>query len=313
MKSWSKTPHVSCWAVVLLVVVGAAGPLAGQENRAAARRNRGARAYPPQLADAKTEAYRTVDGVELLAYRYEPADHEPGAKAPAVLFFFGGGWRSGSPKQFEEHCKLLARHGIVGITCDYRVASRHGVKAKSCVEDAKAAVRWARTHADRLGIDPERIVAAGGSAGGHLAACTGLVPGFEEDSKVSSVPNALMLFNPAVVLSAVPGEYDVSAERLKQWAERTGVEPEQISPYHHVKRGAPPTILFHGTKDTAVPFETVELFTEKMTEMGNRCELKAYPGAAHGFFNHGRGDNAAYEKTTQQMLEFLRSLGYLDS
>ena len=61
--------------------------------------------------------------------------------------------------------------------------SRHGVTPKECVEDAKSAVRWLRQNAAKLGIDPNRIVAAGGSAGGHIAACTGLAPGLEADGE----------------------------------------------------------------------------------------------------------------------------------
>src|SRR6185503_1822467 len=120
--------------------------------------------------------------------------HKPTDKSPAIVFFFGGGWTNGSPGQFEEHCKHLGSRGLVAITADYRVASRQQVKAVSCVADAKSAIRYVRKEAARLGIDPDRIVAGGGSAGGHIAACTGTIDGFDEageDKSISSVPNAM--------------------------------------------------------------------------------------------------------------------------
>ena len=85
------------------------------------------------------------------------------------------------------------------MTADYRVASRHAAKVVDCIKDAKSAVRWIRTNAARLGIDPNRIVAGGGSAGAHIAAAAANIRDFDEpgeDRSTSSVPNALVLFNP---------------------------------------------------------------------------------------------------------------------
>src|SRR5262249_13533381 len=149
--------------------------------------------------------------------------HKPTDKRPAIVFFFGGGWTNGSPMQFEEHCKYLASRGIVAITADYRVASRHQVKAVSCVADAKSAIRFVRKEADRLGVDPNKIVASGGSAGGHIAACSGVISGFNEsseDASVSSVPNALALFNPAVVLAPAVGLPPANQEKVDSLIDR---------------------------------------------------------------------------------------------
>jgi acetyl esterase/lipase len=189
------------------------------------------------------------------------------------------------------------------------------VKAKDCVSDAKSAVRWVRSQAASLGIDPLRIAAGGGSAGGHLAASTGLVPGFEEsseDSAVSSVPNALVLFNPALVLAPLEDLPPGRAGRVATLQERFGVDPAQLSPYHHIKPHAPPTIIFHGQDDATVPYRSVELFAEKMEKEGNRCKLCGYENQGHGFFNFGRGDGSMYRKTVQAMDEFLAELGYLE-
>jgi acetyl esterase/lipase len=265
------------------------------------------------LENAQVEVYKTVDDTQLEVFIFNPPGHEPTDRSPAIVFFFGGGWRNGSPGQFAEHCKYLASRGMVAMTADYRVRSRQGVLADSCVRDAKSAVRWIRANAKRLGVDPNKIVAAGGSAGGHLAACTGVIEGFDEpgeDASIRSTPNAMALFNPAVVLAPV-GDFGKDSAKLQQMSQRTGVEPIKISPYHHVRQGLPPTIIFHGRSDTTVPYESVELFTEAMHKAGNTCELCGYDGQKHGFFNHGRGDGAMYKQTLRRLDEFLSPLGYL--
>src|SRR5262249_44966147 len=132
-----------------------------------------------------------------------------------------------------------------------------------------------------------------------------------EDKSISSVPNALALFNPAVALAAADGLSNVNREKLDSLKDRMGVEPRELSPLHHVAKGAPPTIIFHGKADSTVPFVTVELFTKAMTEAGNKCTLVGYDGQAHGFFNYGRGNNEHYEKTLKALDEFLVGLGYL--
>ncbi len=275
----------------------------------------GQRAYPPELPDAKVEIYKTVGDVKLPLYIFTPKEHRAEDRRPAVVFFFGGGWNSGSPGQFQEQCRYLASRGVVAIAADYRVASRHQVTADRCVADAKSAMRYVRTHASRLGIDPQRIAAAGGSAGGHLAACTGIVPGFDEpseDSSISSVPDALVLFNPAVVLAPVEGKPELLRHSVEALRQRMGTEPEKLSPYHHVRKGLPPCIVFHGKADTAVPYATAELFAEAMKSAGNRCELVGYDEQPHGFFNYGRGDNRHYRDTLRRMDRFLASLGWLE-
>ena len=271
----------------------------------------GTTAYPPRMEGAMTEVYKTIGDVKLNMYIFNPRNHAPTDKSPAIVFFFGGGWNSGSPKQFEPHCRYLAERGMVAMAADYRVASRHQVKAVDCVRDAKSALRWVRSHAARLGIDPNRIAAGGGSAGGHLAAAIAAIEKFDEsteDASISSVPNALVLFNPALVLAPTAG---VPLGKVPDLSERMGVEAMQLSPFHQIKAGMPPTIIFHGKADTTVPYATAELFTEAMKKAGNRCELYGYEAETHGFFNFGRGGNKAFLETLKQADRFLASLGYL--
>lgn len=265
--------------------------------------------YPPQLPGAESHVYKEVGDVKLKLWVYRPKGASAQDRRGAIVFFFGGGWRSGSPQQFEHQCKALAEQGMVAMTADYRVSTRHETKAIACVADAKSAIRWVRQNAAMLGVDPDRVAAGGGSAGGHIAACTGVVKAYDEESEdanISSSPNALVLFNPALALAPVDGRNPLTPEKTEEMPSRVGADPKLISPIHHVRPKAPPTIIFHGKADDTVPYWTAEAFTKAMIAEGNRCELKGYEDEAHGFFNYGRNGNVAFESTTKAMIGFLK-------
>jgi len=254
--------------------------------------------------------FKTIEDVELKLDIFEPEGLKATDKRPAIVFFFGGGWNKGSTQQFYPHSKYLASRGMVAISAEYRVKSRHGVTPFECVTDGKSAIRWVRANASKLGVDPERIAAGGGSAGGHVGACTGVIDGLDEpdeDSSVSSKPNALVLFNPVLV---IPWR-DVSKMTDEQKERFEGRDFTEISPYNHVSPDDPPTIIFHGEADTTVPIRTARMFVEAMEKAGNRCELVAYDGKSHGFFNYGRDGGEAFYDTVRKADEFLTSLGYL--
>lgn len=220
-------------------------------------------------------------------------------RRPAIVFFFGGGWVGGNPAQFFPQSRYLASRGMVAISAQYRTRGSHGTSPRECVADGKSAVRWMRQHADELGIDPDRIAAGGGSAGGHVAATTGVIKGMEEegeDVSISSRPNALVLFNPAT---------DIAGNQ------RWGDGALDGSPLHHVTTGDPPTIVFHGKADSTVPYRTGKAFCEAMTQAGNRCELVGFQGRPHGFFNYTRS-RVAYTNTLWHADRFLASLGFLE-
>jgi len=271
--------------------------------------------YPPNMKGAKVETYKKTPQADLKVWIFQPDKTLFKGPRPAVVFFFGGGWRSGSPAQFQQHCKHLAERGFVAMSADYRVSLRHKTSADACVEDAKSAVRWIRENAERLNIDPKRVAAAGGSAGGHLAACTGTIKGFEgkkEALALSSIPDAMVLFNPACVLAPIDGMPFLDAKKVGDMKKRMGVDPKKLSPYHHVSKGAPPTLIFHGRADVTVPYLTSEKFTEAMTAAGNECRLVGFPDMPHGFFNHGRYENRPYLKTIMEMDAFFRGLAWID-
>jgi len=277
---------------------------AGAQEKAAKKKAGGS---PPVIEGTKSETYRKVGDTDLKVWIFEPAQ-KSAKPLPAIVFFFGGGWTGGSPTQFEPQSRHLASRGMIAIVADYRVKSRQDAKPADCVSDAKACVRWVRTNAARLGIDPERIAVGGGSAGGHLAAAVATLPGLDtakDDKSVSCLPNALVLFNPATVLTTFPG-LDLKGFGAGLDKEKFGCEPTEISPLHHVKKGTPPTIIFHGKADTTVPYTTVEKFAEVMKAAGNRCDLVGYEGQPHGFFNKSK-----YAETLAAADDFLVSLGYL--
>jgi acetyl esterase len=285
---------------VIALLLGLVGLLGAAETGAS-------KTYPPQMDGATVETYKTIAGTELKLWIFSPPS-APKA-APAMVFFFGGGWNSGTPQQFEAQCRHFASRGMVAIAADYRVKSRHDVKPVQCIADARSAVRWVRAHAARLSIDPQRIASAGGSAGGHLAAATAFISDFDEtndDKSVSAVPNALVLFNPGLVMAPLEG-LNLAGFGTGLTEERIGGKPEQISPAHHVGKNAPPTIIFHGRADTTIPYASVEAFTKVMTTAGARCELVGFDGQKHGFFNQEphKGQTLAAADA------FLVSLGWL--
>ncbi|MDW7691207.1 alpha/beta hydrolase [Flammeovirgaceae bacterium SG7u.111] len=247
--------------------------------------------------------YKEIDSVKLdLTFRY-PADFNKSKKYPTIVFFFGGGWNGGTVKQFEPHAEYFASRGMITVLADYRVKSRHKTTPYESVADAKSAIRFLRKHAKALNVNPKKIVASGGSAGGHLAAACGNCPGLDEpgeDLKISSKANALVLFNPV---------FDNGPEGFQN--ERMGERWEEISPAHNIKKGVPPTIVFLGTKDHLIPVSIAENYYAKMEAAGGRCELFLYEGEGHGFFNKQKKEGVYFNKTVRETDLFLISLKYL--
>lgn len=262
-------------------------------------------AYPPDFKDARCEVYRHASDTDLKIWIFGESDLEE--PKPAIVFFFGGGWNSGSPAQFEKQARHFAKRGMLAMVADYRVKSRNQTKAIDCVEDGKAAVAWIRENAKRLGVEPTRIAAAGGSAGGHVAATTGTLSGFGSDER----PNAMILFNPGLTFAELngwkPKGFGVStnAAAVKN---RLGVETaEELSPSHHVGAHTPPTLIMHGENDTTVPLSSAQVFEKEMKKANRPCKLVIYKGAGHGFFNKG----SSYTDTLNEADQFLVDLSWI--
>ena len=245
--------------------------------------------------------YKQIDTVNLFMEVFLPPTIDKSREYPSIVFFFGGGWNQGSTEQFASHARYFSRRGMVCFLVDYRVKARQQTSPFESLRDAKSAIRYIREHANEFYVDTSKIVASGGSAGGHLAAATALIDGYNESTdklSVSCKPNALVLFNP--VIDNGPGGYGY---------ERIGDEYKDFSPLHNIKKGAPPTILFLGTNDALVPVETARYYQKVMEKVGSRCDLQIYEGVGHGFFNYNNFEY--YRKTVSQTDRFLISIGYL--
>ena len=157
---------------MLLSAVTHAALYAAQEAPGQPRRKANPRAdreaiRARQLAGADVHVFKAIGDVKLRLFAFKPRGHKQTDKRPAIVFFFGGGWNAGTPEQFFAQCTYLASRGMVAISAEYRVNSRHGVSPFECVTDGKSAVRWIRAHSADYGIDSVRIAAGGGSAGGQ--------------------------------------------------------------------------------------------------------------------------------------------------
>lgn len=245
--------------------------------------------------------YKTLDTLELKLEIIKPPGFDQKSSYPTIIFFFGGGWNSGTTTHFEQQAQYLVKRGMIAVLADYRVKSRHQTSPFESLMDAKTAIRYLRKNAAKLGIDPNRIVASGGSAGGHLAAATATIEAYNEsndDLSVSCIPNALVLFNP--VIDNGPGGYGF---------ERIGEDYLFFSPIHNIRKGVPPTIFFLGTNDDLIPVETGKYYKTVMEKVGSRCDLKIYEGGRHGFFNPRNPE--FFKSTLNETDIFLQSLGYL--
>jgi len=223
--------------------------------------------------------------LDIDVYRPNPGKY-PGTR-PGVLFFFGGGFRTGTPKAFREQARVCATQGYVAFSANYRISSLYDVTPADSMRDGAAAWRFIRENAAEWNADPDRIVLAGGSSGGVIAAMCGPLSGI--------YPAGLALFNPAVQDSShLDG-------LMQQIAEVDGVPVVSTA---SVQAGMPPMLVQHGEEDQVIPIERIRSYVQHAREQGVDATLITYPGAAHGFFNFNRS-RAHFMLTTGQMLLFL--------
>ncbi len=251
----------------------------------------------------KEIVYKTTPQGELKLHVFSPkGEIQAAVLRPCAVFFFGGGWKSGSYLQFVPQAEYLASRGIIAISADYRILNVHKTPLDKAVEDAKSAIRWVRVHATELGIDPNKIIAIGGSAGGHLAACTAFVTAYDaesDDKTLSAKPNAMVLFNPAMNIATLLRELDTGDNLV------THEVAEAITPNSFVSKDTPPAILFFGTADKLKVGG--DEYVTKAKALGLRVEMWSAADMPHGFFNK----EPWIQVTAKKMDEFLISLGYL--
>ena len=266
----------------------------------------GARDYLDEIAatlePSRLIVYKKVGGRELRLHVFEPKGFKRTDRRPCFLTIHGGGWGGGGPRRQYPFAAHFAGLGLVGISIEYRLLKpASGVTVFDCVTDGRSAMRYVRSHAAELGIDPQKIIASGCSAGGHIAVGTALFDTFDEAGEangVSSRPNALVLYYP--VIDTSPEGYG-SAKIGKRWRE--------LSPLHHVRPGLPSTVIFQGTADTVTPLRSAQAFHEAMLANSNHCELVLGPGGGHGYLIR---QPDPYKEALRQTEAFLAPLGLLN-
>lgn len=243
--------------------------------------------------------YKEIGDAKLCLYVHYPENWKEIKNLPSIVFFYGGSWTDRNINQFTKYSDYYASKGFVCFRADYRVTKVNGSNPFQSLEDAKSAIRYIRKNAEDFHIDSNKLVASGGSAGGHLAAACAFITEYNSDTddlKISTVPDALMLFNPVIDNGPEGYGYD-----------RIGDEYPSFSPLHNIKSPVPPTIFQLGDMDKLVPVSTAEKYKQACEKAGGRCDLVVYEGAQHGFFNK----EEYYLKTLEHCDSFLKSLDLL--
>lgn len=261
---------------------------------------------PDRIDGFEPYTYKSINGIDLKLHVLQPASKKVAAhsRKPAIVYFYGGAWEYGTVKEFIGPAKYFSSRGAVSILVDYRVFCRHESSIADEISDAKSAIRFIRSDASQLGIDPGRIAVMGGSAGGHLALSTVTIEGFDskgEDLSVSSKPNLLALLYPCS---------DVTTDDEKMYGgDAIGNYGKEVSPLYHIQQKLPPMLIIQGTDD--IVYEENKTLCAESTAFGNRCELVVYPKAYHGFFGPGAEESQWYKQALKKMDGFLTDAGYL--
>lgn len=238
--------------------------------------------------------YKKAGDEALKYFLFYPPGFRAGEAIPAVVWFHGGGWTAGDANVFFPHARYFAQRGAIGVSVAYRLVKPDGPTVGDCVADAKSALRYLRSHAAELGIDPKHIAALGDSAGGHLAAALATVGGFDDpgdDLSVNAMPDLMVLFNPVLDLTyagfirTVMGGAAMDKHATPEQATPSDAQlalAKKLSPLNHVAR-IPPTLVMHGAQDRIVPAGQSEKFCTLARAAGNSCEFALLPNARHAF------------------------------
>ena len=252
-----------------------------------------------ELTPTRAVLYKTVAKYPRELRIFEPKDHQPGDQRPCFLAIHGGGWTAGTPDVMYCVASHFAGKGWLGVSMQYRIQrAERGTTVFDSVRDGRSAVRYLRTHAAEFGIDPNRIVVGGRSAGGHLAIGTALFDGVDEpgeDSTISCVPNAVICYS--AVLDTSEAGYG-QATIGERWRE--------LSPLLHVRAGLPPTLVLHGIRDTITPVAGAKAFADEMLKVGNRCELILNDRGNHSYMMR---TEPLFTEAMQQTTDFLDKCG----
>lgn len=227
-----------------------------------------------------------------------------------AVHFHGGGWDMGEPAWAFSRARHFAELGMVAVAVQYRLSDQKSVTPVDAMSDARAAIRWVRSEARSLGVDPKRIAAYGWSAGAHLAASAAIFDDAPPATTISAAPDALVLVSPAVSVASSSWFQRLLGERSNA---------RDFSPDEHVREGLPPTLILQGSSDTVTPLPGVRGFCERLRTARNACELHVYDGFGHlltpaGIADDGvpKPDPATAADALARADRFLRSLGLMD-
>lgn len=253
-----------------------------------------------ELTPTRAVEYKNIGRYSRELRVFEPAGHKPGDKRPCFLAIHGGGWTAGTADVVYCVADHFAKKGWLGVSMQYRLQqAARGTTVFDSVKDVRSAVRYLRAHAAELGIDPNRIVTGGRSAGGHLAIAAAIFDGVDEadeDINVSCIPNAVICYSAALDLSEQGFGRSIVGER---WRE--------LSPLHHVRAGLPPTLVLHGIRDTITPVVGAKSFAEAMTKSGNKCELILNERGNHSYMMR---TETLFLEAMRQTAAFLTKCGF---
>ncbi len=237
--------------------------------------------------------YKRAGDKDLQMAVFLPEDYQAGKAFPTFVVFHGGSWRTGEASWHYPDCLYWSRRGMIAASVDYRLKDRDNVEVPlECVKDAKSAVRFLRKNAQRLKVDPAKIVAAGGSAGGQMAAALATITSpntndDRDDLAISCRPAAVILYNPYFKC------------------------PAPLSPPAHVVAGLPPCITFLGDQDPAIPVDGVKAFHDALRQAGNVSKFYVGKGGQHGFCNGRNPRNKFFYWSLELADNFLVEQGIL--
>ena len=263
------------------------------------------------LENARPLIYSRLDsGAVLRIHSYIPKDIKEGEKRPVFLFFNGGAWDRGSVSQFAPHALYLVERGAVCGLVQYRDKREFPDSTPlDAFADCRLAIQFVRLHAERMRIDPDKVIAVGAAAGANMAASAALSkfrkktkPGDDEIRAHSYKPNGLVLFSPII---------DVHKDRYGYDQFGPDISTKLACLSKRIERKLPPTLILHGTEDRLIPIEGVSEFAQKLEKIKAPCKLVEFEGRDHSFFNMNF-DPISYEACLIEIDAFLEENGFLE-
>jgi len=277
----------------LVVVLALAAPAIAQSSQDL----QSAVTLSQKVAPIANVVYLRANGwegkLDIYAQRSTP-DRPP---SPVVLYIHGGGWVRGTKEGSVLSAVLpYVAMGYSVVNVEYRLGNVS--LAPAAIEDCRCALRWVVAHAKDYKLDPDRIVVAGASAGGHLALTTGMLTranGFdrmcqeENDPKVAAIINFFGITDlPDMLDGPNKKPFPESWPYTVQWI---GNQPNRVeiakaaSPLTYVRAGLPPIISIHGDADPLVPYQHSVRLNDALQKAGVPHELVTVPGGGHGNFS----------------------------